>query len=100
MMRTVMRVLASGLVAGLLGAALPLPATAQPWAGLPHQPVTSLLGMMNELQKRGPNAYVYGPYEGGQYIVVGPVIAPPYAAEVRHRARKSRKHRAAWVRSR
>jgi hypothetical protein len=69
------------------------PATAQPWAGLPHQPVSSQIGMMNELQKRGPNAYIYGPYAGGQYVVVGPITGPPYATNYRSRARKYRSHR-------
>jgi hypothetical protein len=69
------------------------PAIAQPWAALPHQPVSSQIGMMNELQKRGPNAYVYGPYAGGQYVVVGPITEPYYATNYRPRARKYRSHR-------
>lgn len=46
--------------------------------------------MMNELQKRGPNAYVVGPYAGGQYIVVGP-LAGPHEPRPERRVRIKRK---------
>jgi hypothetical protein len=47
--------------------------------------------MMNELQKRGPNAYVVGPYAGGQYVVVGPLAG---AAESPRVLRRKHAHRA------
>jgi hypothetical protein len=79
-------------------AALPVlmmsaPLAAQPWAHLPHQTVTSHIGMMNELQKRGPNAYVEGPFAGGQYVVVGPLAGPPQPPRQHRRARTHRSHR-------
>jgi hypothetical protein len=64
------------------------PALAQYYAPPPQQTVTSHIGLMNELQKRGPYAYAHGPYAAGEYIVVGPLASPP-----RRLYRRSRHYR-------
>jgi len=63
-----------GLVAALAAAQ---PLQAQPANPPPHQVVSSHIGLMNELQKRGPYAYVQGPYASGEYVVVGPLPPSP-----------------------
>jgi hypothetical protein len=65
------------------------PALAQYRAPPPQQTVTSHIGLMNELQKRGPYAYAHGPYAGGEYVVVGPLGPPPPP----RRHRRSRNYR-------
>jgi hypothetical protein len=67
-----------------------LPSRAQPTRLPPHQTVHSHIGLMNELQKRGPNAYAHGPYAGGEYVVVGPLGPPPYRPRYHRRARHYR----------
>ncbi len=57
----------------------------------PSTTVTSFIGLMNELQKRGPYAYAYGPDAGGSYVVVGPgPFPPPYSYAPRHHRRHRR----------
>jgi hypothetical protein len=56
--------------------------------GPPSTTVTSHIGLMNELQKRGPYAQAYGPDAGGRYFVVGPnarATPHPYLHRIRHR---------------
>lgn len=65
------------LLFGLAAVAAAQPTHAQPRNPPPQQTVTSHIGLMNELQKRGPNAYAHGPYAGGEYVVVGPLPPPP-----------------------
>ncbi len=65
-------------------------ASAQP-ASVPWTTVTSQLGLMNELQKRGPYAQSYGPDAGGRYLIVGP-IAPSRFDRRDIRARPHRRH--------
>ncbi len=80
------------LAALLVGAAA---AQAGPRAHAPPQTiVSSHIGMMTELQKRGPNAYAWGPDAGGQYLIVGPITGP-YAPDVPRppRHRRGRHHR-------
>ena len=54
---------------------------------------TRIIPVLDELQKRGPNAYVEGPFAGGQYVVVGPLAGPPQPPRQHRRARTHRSHR-------
>lgn len=80
---------------GTLGVAVVLvlaapPLQAQPANPPPHQIVSSHIGMMNELQKRGPYAYVEGPYRAGEYVVVGPLPPSPRPSGYNRRTRHYR----------
>lgn len=90
MKTTTVRHLAAPLLLSVPLALTALPLQAQPMNSPPQTTVSSFIGLINELQKRGPNAYVLGPAEGGRYVVVGPLDAPPYRPLRNRRSRHTR----------